>query len=265
MTLIPIALLGNPMFLVKARMQVDSAFQTTSLLHPDHTQAYSPVLPVGTQRRYYSAINALQSIYSEEGVKGLFRGVRAAMFRTSLGTSVQMPTFFFVKSQLIENNILSASNPLTVLISSAAAGAMVVGRTCTCSRKFSLLWKCLSMQPADTTLTRLWAYFCRDFWDYSLIIIRYNQPTRTLSDGRIQGVLYTGPFDCLIKTVRTEGPLALYKGNPNCHMRKSLLTPRRIICSLLTNHPSYHHSTHSKWNYYSLIYSAFSKIELSLD
>lgn len=153
------AFAGNPFFLVKARMQ-----------------AYSPSLPVGTQRHYKSAFEALQRIYSLDGAGGLFRGARAAMFRTSLGTSVQMPTYFFTKRKIVETGLLKESNPVTVVLSSAAAGAVV----------------CLFMSPADTTLTRL-----------------YNQPT---IPGRAGGTLYTGPFDCLMKTVRIEGPLALYKG-----------------------------------------------------
>lgn len=33
-----------------------------------------------------------------------------------------------------------------------------------------------------------------------------------MANGVVKGTHYTGPLDCLIKTVRTEGPLALYKG-----------------------------------------------------
>lgn len=103
------AFAGNPLFLVKARMQ-----------------AFSPSLPVGTQRHYKSALDALRSIHSTDGFGGLFRGARAAMFRTSLGTSVQMPTYFFAKRQIVENGLLKENNPITVILSSAAAGAMVV-------------------------------------------------------------------------------------------------------------------------------------------
>lgn len=70
----------------------------------------------------------MHSIYSAEGVKGLFRGVKAAMFRTSMGTSVQMPTYFYARGKLAEHGILDAQNPLTVILSSAAAGAAVVSR-----------------------------------------------------------------------------------------------------------------------------------------
>lgn len=60
------------------------------------------------------------------------------------------------------------------------------------------------MQPADTALTRM-----------------YNQPTHRIPDGRggmkTVGVLYRNPFDCLWKTVSTEGVKGLYKGAFNIH------------------------------------------------
>ncbi len=34
-----------------------------------------------------------------------------------------------------------------------------------------------------------------------------------LPNGRTVGARYTGPIDCLWKTITTEGPLALYKGD----------------------------------------------------
>lgn len=41
----------------------------------------------------------------------------------------------------------------------------------------------------------------------------YNQPTMQLPNKTIVGTLYKSPIDCLWKTITTEGPLALYKGN----------------------------------------------------
>lgn len=105
-------------------------------------QAYSPSLPVGTQRHYRSAFHALWSIYLADGIKGLFRGARTAMFRTSLGTSVQMPTYFFAKRKIAEKGLLKEESFFTVILSSAAAGAMVVGMPTTVfsnSSTFSVL------------------------------------------------------------------------------------------------------------------------------
>lgn len=53
------------------------------------------------------------------------------------------------------------------------------------SSAMSGLGVCVVMNPWDVIMTRM-----------------YNQ----------RGNLYTGPFDCFIKTVKIEGPMALYKG-----------------------------------------------------
>jgi hypothetical protein len=68
------ASLGNPLYLVKARMQ-----------------AYSPFLPVGAQHQYKSGFDALRTIYRAEGVRGMFRGIDAAILRTGMGSSVRPP------------------------------------------------------------------------------------------------------------------------------------------------------------------------------
>ena len=62
---------GNPFFLIKARMQ-----------------AYSPVLPVGTQHHYKSSFDALRSVWRAEKFRGLIRGMDAAIIRTAMGSSV---------------------------------------------------------------------------------------------------------------------------------------------------------------------------------
>ena len=67
-----LAFLGNPLFLVKTRMQ-----------------AYSPVLPVGAQRYYRHAWDAFSTIVREEGMKGLLRGWDAAILRGAIGGSVR--------------------------------------------------------------------------------------------------------------------------------------------------------------------------------
>lgn len=66
------------------------------------------------------------------------------------------------------------------------------------------------MQPADTALTRM-----------------YNQPTEKLHNGKVVGLLYKNPIDCLWKTFKTEGALGWYKGvlKPfsliaKCHCRR---------------------------------------------
>ncbi|KAI9790739.1 MAG: Mitochondrial oxaloacetate carrier protein [Peltula sp. TS41687] len=127
---------GSPFFLVKTRLQ-----------------SYSPFLPVGTQHNYRNAVDGTRQIYSQEGVKGLYRGVGAAMVRTGFGSSVQLPTYFFAKRRLVKHLGMQEGTPLHL--------------------------------ASNTIMSRM-----------------YNQT----------GNLYKGVFDCLYKTISTEGVLAIYKG-----------------------------------------------------
>ncbi|KAL0951613.1 hypothetical protein HGRIS_008294 [Hohenbuehelia grisea] len=170
------AALGNPLFLIKARMQ-----------------AYSPALPVGAQHYYKSSFDAVATIFRAERFRGLIRGIDAAILRTSMGSSVQLPSYNFTKNQLVERGILPASSIWTFLASSSVSGMCV----------------CLAMQPADTTLTRM-----------------YNQPTTRLPDGRLVGTLYKNPIDCLWKTFKIEGVKGWYKGSTAHFLR---IAPHTII------------------------------------
>lgn len=160
---------GSPFFLVKTRLQ-----------------SYSPFLPVGTQHGYKNAIDGLRQISGKEGVRGLYRGVGAAMVRTGFGSSVQLPTYFFAKRRLVRHFDMQ-EGPALHLASSAASGLVVCcvmhppGMSDNRDLEFCLLTGC----GADTIMSRM-----------------YNQT----------GNLYSGVFDCLYKTVKTEGLFAIYKG-----------------------------------------------------
>jgi len=170
------ATLGNPLFLVKARMQ-----------------AYSPALPVGAQHQYKNSSHALSVIFRTEGFPGLCRGIDAAILRTAMGSSVQLPSYVWTKNQLVTHNILPANSIWTYLASSSVSGACV----------------CIVMQPADTALTRM-----------------YNQPTKQLPNGKFVGTLYKNPLDCLWKTLKTEGPFGWYKGSTAHFLR---IAPHTVI------------------------------------
>ena len=116
------AMAGSPFFLVKTRLQ-----------------SYSPSLGVGTQHHYKNALDGMSQIYKAEGVKGLYRGMGASMFRTGAGSSVQLPTYFFAKRRLIKHFGMT-DGPALHLLSSTASGFVV----------------CLVMHPPDTTMNRLY-------------------------------------------------------------------------------------------------------------
>lgn len=98
---------GSPFFLVKTRLQ-----------------SYSPTAPVGTQHTYRNAVDGMTQIYKGEGVKGLYRGVGAAMVRTGFGSSVQLPTYFFAKRRL-QRHLGMEDGPALHLASSTASGFVV--------------------------------------------------------------------------------------------------------------------------------------------
>lgn len=98
---------GSPFFLVKTRLQ-----------------SYSPFLPVGTQHGYTNAVDGFRKISHNEGIKGLYRGVGAAMVRTGFGSSVQLPTYFFAKRRLIRHVGMEEGAALH-LMSSACSGFVV--------------------------------------------------------------------------------------------------------------------------------------------
>ena len=101
------AMVGSPFFLVKTRLQ-----------------SYSPFLPVGTQHKYRNAYDGMSQIYKGEGVRGLYRGVGAAMVRTGAGSSVQLPTYFFAKRRLVRHFGMEDGLALH-LLSSTASGFVV--------------------------------------------------------------------------------------------------------------------------------------------
>ncbi|KAI5474320.1 oxaloacetate carrier [Pseudohyphozyma bogoriensis] len=154
--------LGNSLFLVKARMQ-----------------SYSPYNPVGAQHHYTSIYDGFRKIIAAEGPKGLLRGIDAAILRTAMGSSVQLPSYILAKKTL--NGWGMKDGILVYLASSTFAGMCVL----------------IMMQPADTVLTRL-----------------YSQAPNSIGpDGKPRGLLYKGPIDCLMKTYKAEGVLGWYKGS----------------------------------------------------
>ncbi|KAJ8084517.1 Mitochondrial oxaloacetate carrier protein [Marasmius tenuissimus] len=150
-------------------------------------------LPVGAQHHYKSSFDAFSTIFKTEGPRGLVRGIDAAILRTSMGSSVQLPSYNFTKTQLVKHGILPEGSTWTFLASSTVSGACV----------------CLAMQPADTALTRV-----------------YNQPTMRTPEGKLVGTLYRNPIDCLWKTFKAEGVRGWYKGSTAHFMR---IAPHTIV------------------------------------
>lgn len=158
------AALGSPFFLVKTRMQSASNFAA-----------------VGHQHRYSSTWDGLRQIWRQGGVRGLYRGMDAAMMRAGSGSSVQLATYDHCKSTISQtlgsHRGFGENNVATHFLASMVSGFLV----------------CTVMNPFDVVSTRM-----------------YNQ--KSAGAGQHGGALYRGPFQCFYKTVATEGFFSLYKG-----------------------------------------------------
>lgn len=116
------AFAGSPFYLVKTRMQT-----------------FSPAVQIGDQTHYRNFWHGLSSIYRAEGIKGMYRGVDAAMIRTGMGSSVQLPLYEWAKRTIQKYDLISPG-PQLHLISSAISGLGV----------------CCVMNPADVLMTRMY-------------------------------------------------------------------------------------------------------------
>lgn len=101
------AVLGSPLFLIKTKLQT-----------------FSSATPSGTQIPYASTIDGLRQIYRIEGFLGWYRGCSSAVVRTGMGSSIQLPTYFFAKRKLL-SWLNTEEGPLLHLVSSAISGVAV--------------------------------------------------------------------------------------------------------------------------------------------
>lgn len=149
-------------------------------------------MAVGHQHQHESVLGALETIWRQQGLLGLWRGVGGAVPRVMVGSAAQLATFASAKAWVQERQWFPEDSWLVAL-----AGGMV-----------SSIAVVAVMTPFDVVSTRL-----------------YNQPV----DGAGKGQLYGGLADCLLKTWRQEGPLALYKGLGPAYLR---LGPHTILSML---------------------------------
>ena len=121
------AVLASPMFLIKTRMQSFSASNTGGAA-------------VGQQTFYKNTWDGFSQIYHSEGIKGLYRGVDAAILRTGAGSASQLPTYYLTKSFLLKHGLAKENSFSLNFISSIMAGLGVA----------------IVMNPWDVVLTRMY-------------------------------------------------------------------------------------------------------------
>uniref|UniRef100_A0A803MNG9 Uncoupling protein 3 n=2 Tax=Chenopodium quinoa TaxID=63459 RepID=A0A803MNG9_CHEQI len=135
-------------------------------------QADGRLICQGLQPRYSGPVDAFSKIISTEGFFGLWKGVVPNMQRAFLVNMGELACYDHAKHFVIRNEI--ADNIYAHTLASIMSGLAATTLSC----------------PADVVKTRM-----------------MNQAAS--EDGKL---MYRNSCDCLVKTVRLEGPKALWKG-----------------------------------------------------
>jgi len=135
-------------------------------------------LAAGAAPRYRGVVDAYASIVRAEGVRGLWTGLGPAVARNSIINATELASYEQTKETLQRKYGARDGLPLH-LASAVSAGAMatVVGN------------------PVDVVKTRVMA-------------------SQRAAEGGAGGgaVVYKGAVDCIVRTLRAEGPRAFYQG-----------------------------------------------------
>ena len=179
------ALASNPFFILKTRFQ--ASLQSSSASSASSAAAGATTSSAGSTVAAAAAasgeqhalsgglLGAAGDIYRSDGLPGFFRGLSAFAPRVIVASAVQLSTYDAVKEWLVRKFRVPDGVPL-VCASSFVTGAAVV----------------LAMQPFDFAATRL-----------------VNSKSAAEAGG---GATYTGPFDVIRQTLRSEGVAGLYRG-----------------------------------------------------
>jgi solute carrier family 25 protein 14/30 len=136
-----------------------------------------------------SCAKYFQQIYREEGVHGLYRGVVPTANRAMVVAGVLLPSYDFFKDQFLRSGYMSDTT-FTHLCASFLAGLMGTAAS----------------NPID--------------------VIKSRMMNQRVNLGNTQVHIYANSLDCLLITLRTEGPAALYRGFIPAYLR---LGPWNII------------------------------------
>jgi len=129
-------------------------------------------LPVDKQRGYKNAFDAMRRVVMEEGILTLWRGCAPTVQRGMVITAAQLAVYDDAKAKLL---YYGATDGFPVHFTASMIAAAVAS---------------LVSNPIDVAKTRL-------------------QSMTPGPDGKFP---YNGLLDCFLKTVKSEGPLGLYKG-----------------------------------------------------
>ena len=130
-------------------------------------------LPAAERRNYKSVVDAIARMAKQEGVTSLWRGSSLTINRAMLVTASQLASYDQIKETILDNGVMSDGLGTHVTASFAAGFVASV-----------------ASNPVDVIKTRI----------MNMKVEAGAEPP------------YSGALDCALKTVRSEGPLALYKG-----------------------------------------------------
>lgn len=130
-------------------------------------------LPVHERRNYTGVGNALMRMVRQDGVLSLWTGSAPTVTRAMLVTAAQLATYDQIKDTIIEHHAVP-EGLATQVVASCGAGVLAS----------------VASNPIDVVKTRVM--------------------NMKVAAGEVPP--YRGALDCAVKTVRSEGPMALYKG-----------------------------------------------------
>lgn len=130
-------------------------------------------LPPAQRRNYKSVIDAISQMARNEGVASLWRGSSLTVNRAMLVTASQLASYDQIKETILDKGLMRDGLGTHVTASFAAGFVAAV-----------------VSNPVDVIKTRVM--------------------NMKVEPGMAPP--YSGAIDCVVKTVRSEGPMALYKG-----------------------------------------------------
>ncbi|KAK4876383.1 hypothetical protein RN001_012805 [Aquatica leii] len=189
------AVVGSPLYLIKTHLQTQAAQK----------------ISFGHQHNHDGTLSAFRKIYTEQGIKGLFRGTCSAIPRNFVGSTSQLTSFDYCKRWLNQYP-LYRSSPLLTTFSASFIGGFVAT---------------VFITPFDLVSTRL-----------------YNQGV----DKNGKGLLYKNYADCVLKICKSEGVYGLYKGFWAGYLRLGPHTVLSLVFwdQLKNVHKSYQFRAHPK-------------------
>ncbi|GAB1605525.1 kidney mitochondrial carrier protein 1-like [Argonauta hians] len=130
-----------------------------------------------TESLQKSMLKSFVQIYQKEGLKGLWRGVVPTAQRAAVVAGVELPVYDITKKYILKSQHME-DHAGTHFIASFTAG----------------LAGAITSNPIDVVKTRL-----------------MNQRVLKSADGA-SSAIYSSSLDCVLRTAKTEGLLAFYKG-----------------------------------------------------